>query len=252
MPDISEFFRPVNPSMGIGEEAYQRLETAVSMIDALARSSNQSLYIIDYHKRNFLHVSCNPLFLCGYTPEQVREMGYAFYELVVPEEEVKMLHEINTEGFGFFYRQPVQERLETSIQYDFHLRHPSRKKLLVNHKLTPVLLTPEGDIWLALCVVSISPRSSVGYVEIVKHDSPGRFIYSFEGRRWKAAEPVVLNDRETDILRLASHGYSMAEIAERLFVDVNTVKFHRKNLYVKLEAKNITEAIGIAANLRLI
>ncbi|WP_288353793.1 LuxR C-terminal-related transcriptional regulator [uncultured Bacteroides sp.] len=32
----------------------------------------------------------------------------------------------------------------------------------------------------------------------------------------------------------------------------NTVKFHKKKLFEKLHAENITEAVGIAANLRLI
>lgn len=42
------------------------------------------------------------------------------------------------------------------------------------------------------------------------------------------------------------------EIGEELFIDPNTVKFHKKKLFEKLHAKNITEAVGIAVNLRLI
>ena len=166
-----------------------------------------------------------------------------------------MLHEINRAGFELYYRLSPEDRLETSIQYDFHLQYPNGKKILANHKLTPILLSEQGDIWLALCVVSISPRTTVGNVicntKFSEKDQTTA-VYSFKGKRWKEIENVSLNDRETDILRLASQGYSMSEIAEHLFVDVNTVKFHRKNLFVKLEAKNITEAVGIAANMRLI
>ncbi|WP_308757076.1 LuxR C-terminal-related transcriptional regulator [uncultured Bacteroides sp.] len=42
------------------------------------------------------------------------------------------------------------------------------------------------------------------------------------------------------------------EIGASLFIDANTVKFHKKKLFEKLHAVNITEAVGIAANLRLI
>ncbi len=42
------------------------------------------------------------------------------------------------------------------------------------------------------------------------------------------------------------------EIGETLFIDANTVKFHKKKLVEKLRAENITEAVGIAANLKLI
>ncbi len=34
-----------------------------------------SIYVIDFNKKGFLYVSDNPLFLCGMSAEQVREMG---------------------------------------------------------------------------------------------------------------------------------------------------------------------------------
>ena len=81
---------------------------------------------------------------------------------------------------------------------------------------------------------------------------PVHWAYSFEGKRWKELPNIVLTDRETDILQLSVKGFSNTEIGEALFVDANTVKFHKKKLFQKLHAKNITEAIGIASNLRLI
>lgn len=250
--NIVNFFKPINPNMGINEEAYDNLDVCISMIDALSRTTNQSIYIIDYNRRNFLYVSSNPLFLCGYSSQEVQQMGYAFYEQVIPEEEINMLLEINKVGFEFYYEHLSEERLDMTIQYDFHLQHPNQKKILINHKLTPILLNEQGDVWLALCLISLSPRTTVGNVEISKKGDTSRYKYSFAGKRWKEIESISLNDRETDILRFAAQGYSMSEIAERLFVDINTVKFHRKNLFVKLQAKNITEAIGIAANIQLI
>jgi DNA-binding CsgD family transcriptional regulator len=252
MTETTEFFKPLNPNMGIADNAYKNLEACISMADALARSTNQSVYIKDYNQKAFLHVSSNPLFLCGYSPQQVQQMGFAFYNQVVPEDETAILYEINNAGFELYYKLPLEERLGIAVQYDFHLKHPNGKKILINHKLTPILLSEQGDIWVALCMVSLSPRTKVGNVAFSTKGSTTHFTYSFEGKRWKEVENISLNDRETDILRLASQGYSMSEIAERLFIDVNTVKFHRKNLFVKLEAKNITEAIGIAANMRLI
>ena len=39
---------------------------------------------------------------------------------------------------------------------------------------------------------------------------------------------------------------------ETLFIDVYAVKFHKKKLSKKRHEKNITEAVGVAVNLRLI
>ena len=163
-----------------------------------------------------------------------------------------MLMEINEAGFRFYYDQPIEKRLEFSIEYDFHICTSDNHTHLIHHKLTPVLLSEEGDIWLALCTVSLSPEKEPGKVRISDHTCTDRYLYSFEGRRWRKQPEIILSDREKDILQLSVKGLSNAEIGENLCIDANTVKFHKKKIFEKLHAENITEAVGIAANLRLI
>ena len=52
-----------------------------------------------------------------------------------------------------------------------------------------------------------------------------------------------LTDRETEVLKLIAQEYSTKEIAGQLFISVNTIETHRKNLIKKLKVKN---AIGLA------
>lgn len=250
--DMKPFFSILPDRMGVGAEDYTQARVCVAMADALSRTTNHSIYLIDYCRRNFLYVASNPLFLCGYSPEEVQAKGYAFYFEVVPPEEIKTLQEINEAGFRFYYDQPIEKRLSFTIEYDFHIRASGKRMHLIHHKLAPVLLTPQGDIWLALCIVSLSPTQQAGEVLITDNTCAGRFVYSFASRRWKKQPELVLTDRERDILQLSVKGLSNAEIGEALFIDANTVKFHKKKLFEKLHAENITEAVGIAANLRLI
>ena len=42
------------------------------------------------------------------------------------------------------------------------------KSKLINHQLTPILLTDEGKIWIGMCVVSLSSHKTVGHVEFHK------------------------------------------------------------------------------------
>jgi ATP/maltotriose-dependent transcriptional regulator MalT len=57
------------------------------------------------------------------------------------------------------------------------------------------------------------------------------------------AEKWGLTSRESEILHHLGHGCSNAKIAENLFISENTVKFHIKNIYIKLNVKNRMEAI---------
>lgn len=250
--DIDRFFRPINPGIEIPDSDYVQTDICVAMAEALARNTNHSLYIIDYNRKNFLYVSSNPLFLCGRTPEEVQQKGYAFYFEVVSPDELKRLMEINEAGFRFYYNQPAEKRLNLSIEYDFHICMSESHRHLIHHKLTPILLNAKGDIWLALCSVSLSPRKDIGEVILTDCTCADRYVYSFEGRRWRKQPELILSDREKEILQLSVKGLSNAEIGETLFIDANTVKFHKKKLFEKLHTENITETVGLAANLRLI
>ena len=57
-------------------------------------------------------------------------------------------------------------------------------------------------------------------------------------------EKYEITDREADVLHMISYGYNNSEIADKLFISINTVKYHIKNLYLKLDAKNRVEIIN--------
>jgi DNA-binding CsgD family transcriptional regulator len=57
-----------------------------------------------------------------------------------------------------------------------------------------------------------------------------------------------LTEREYEILTEIYQGLSNQEISEKLFLSVNTVKFHLKNIYEKLEVNNRVQAIKLITN----
>jgi DNA-binding CsgD family transcriptional regulator len=61
-----------------------------------------------------------------------------------------------------------------------------------------------------------------------------------------------ISKREYEVLELIAQGLSNHEIAERLFVSVNTIKTHSSHLFMKLDARRRTEAIRRAKELRLL
>jgi two-component system, NarL family, response regulator LiaR len=62
---------------------------------------------------------------------------------------------------------------------------------------------------------------------------------------------LELTTREYEVLQLVACGCSNAQIAERLFLSLSTVKTHVSNLLVKLDVKNRTQAAEKANRLRL-
>lgn len=61
-----------------------------------------------------------------------------------------------------------------------------------------------------------------------------------------------LSQREREILKLIAEGLTNGEIAERIFLSPETIKSYRKNLLLKLDAKNTAVLVRIALEQKLI
>ncbi len=65
-------------------------------------------------------------------------------------------------------------------------------------------------------------------------------------------ERLGLRPRELEVLAGMAAGLSNEEIAERLFLSLNTVKTHSSNLFEKLDVKRRTQAVEQARKLGII
>jgi len=63
--------------------------------------------------------------------------------------------------------------------------------------------------------------------------------------------PEILSGREMEVLRLMAEGMKNQQIADRLVVSLNTVRYHTKNIFGKLYVDNRTAAVARARELDL-
>jgi NarL family two-component system response regulator LiaR len=65
-------------------------------------------------------------------------------------------------------------------------------------------------------------------------------------------DSLGISKREYEVLELMAKGLSNQEIADKLFVSLNTIKTHSSNLFLKLEVSRRTQAVQKAKELQLI
>lgn len=251
MDEIQRFFSRKNTVDYLSEVEYAQSGNYLEVLRAIARLTYMSMYVIDYQRKEFEYVSDNPLFLCNHTPAEVMAMGYAFYFKYVSEEDLEMLIRVNEIGFDFFNRTPLEDRKDYSISYDFSLQ-TGKEKILINHKLTPIFITSEGKIWKALCVVSLSSNTTSGNILLSKTGEDSFWELDLNTGRWNKMDKSKLSDRELQIVRLHAQGLTISQIADRTFIAVDTVKFHRRKLFEKLHVKNMAEALAYVKNNKLL
>ncbi len=100
-------------------------------------------------------------------------------------------------------------------------------------------------IWLALKLVKPKIQTQVIEKEIYK--TSASFVFN-----QTAFEHLGLSKRELEVLQLMARGTSNQEIADQLFVSLNTIKTHVSRLFEKLEVKRRTQAVELAQKLSLI
>ncbi|HZW13059.1 MAG TPA: LuxR C-terminal-related transcriptional regulator [Noviherbaspirillum sp.] len=82
-------------------------------------------------------------------------------------------------------------------------------------------------------------------------DAVAAYWKDLRGDASPAATPAMalnmpLNDRERAILQLLATGLSNEQVAARVFLSVNTVKWHIRRILEKLDARNRSEAVFLA------
>lgn len=114
------------------------------------------------------------------------------------------------------------------------------------------LIADEGDVMLNLLIGYLKVRPSDPFimkiVELTRDMSIAQPLY---------LKPICRNNEsfsqmETDILKLLEHGKTKEEISDIFFISVNTVKYHMKNIYSKLNAKSPNQAVWNAKVLGVI
>ncbi len=118
------------------------------------------------------------------------------------------------------------------------------------------LFVDEGLPMLELLQIAISQNVSPDYASKLLAAFPKYLLEPIPVEQERnintqeLAEP--LSERELEVIRLIAEGYKYREIADRLVVSINTVRFHTRNVYGKLSANNRTQAISRAKELSLL
>nr|WP_314497470.1 LuxR C-terminal-related transcriptional regulator [uncultured Chryseobacterium sp.] len=122
---------------------------------------------------------------------------------------------------------------------------PGQKALL--HKMFYFTNASDKNVELALCLYHFDFLNSSLHQGMIINTADGSIIHQTE-----AGNSAFLSIREKEILTMIQSGKRSKEIAELLFISINTVNRHRQNILEKLRVGNTTEACTVAAKLKWI
>ena len=156
---------------------------------------------------------------------------------------------------GFFtrfsaYNDVILYSLSLAILL-FVLRWLEIRFIIIDHALEiyvgaiALIFTGLG-IWLSFKLVNRKPETKIIEKTVYLENEPNFMLNREE------IEKTGLSKRELEVLQLMAEGLSNEEIAERLYVSLNTIKTHTSRVFEKLDVKRRTQAIEKAKRLRVI
>jgi DNA-binding NarL/FixJ family response regulator len=172
--------------------------------------------------------------------------------------EIEDIHVVGTAHSGDELLELLDSTVPDVVVLDLHMPVGGLEALAeIRRRQIPVrvlILTAFGDgdsiqsalEWEAegFALKTESPRQTV---EAIRQVAQGRLVFPRSAQRWlmsqrQESRAVDLSPREQEVLECLAKGLTNPEIAHQLTVSENTIRFHLKNIFSKLNVSNRTEA----------
>ncbi|MBU5442506.1 protein kinase [Paenibacillus sp. MSJ-34] len=188
------------------------------------------------------------------TPQTGREMPLplaeyeglcqAFIARVIDTSEALYLHDAARQGPFVGDPYMIRRRPKSVLGLPLFVRGERAGALYLENNVTPGAFAPDR-----LGVVRMLAAQLI-YVATLKY-AAGQPLAPFRTPSLLSAG-VSLTEREREVLQLLADGLSNQEIADGLFVTVDTIKVHVKHIYAKLKVKRRIQAVTKAREIGLL
>lgn len=192
-------------------------------------------------QREFPHASITT----SSTPQQtITEIDSCSFDLYIIDLEFEKMN-----GFDLINEIKRQEPSSKIIVYTSHNQIWTLNRLLDTEVNGIVLKCSEKDN-LIEAVNEVLKNEMYICPKFREIEESGRTYKELLRTRRNKSSP--LTEMESTVLKYIVKGYQSSEIAEKISRSIHDVNFHRKNILLKLEARNVADLVAKAITMRLV
>jgi len=224
-------------------------------IDCIKLSNRmaEAMLVLDFQKQNIQYVSNHALWLCGYSPAQIKSFGYNFFRNVLPKEDLHLwieMHNIILKSLdsGEFSCDKINY-FACTLRVRNHFLNSSTNYLMAYMKLIPIWINGKPRFGICLLSTSIVQKSGNLCVYFTNHDHSE---YSFNTKKWDYHLFTPLSNKERELLVWAQQGLTQKEEADRMYVSVKSLEQMKHKLFTKLGVNSMVQALQYSTNQQLI
>ncbi len=208
--------------------AYSQMEGAICVLSDM-QANKSYIYKSAAAEELGLVVGENPLVIDSIWEEEMLKK-------IHPDDRLKKyIHELRF--FNLLDAMEMDQRAEYSVVSKIRMKDKNEEYRWVKHRMFYVYSPSNGRLRLALCLYNLAVASpsvpDFMIINIIKGEVVVKDKLDYKN---------ILSPRELEVLKFVGEGYASKEIADILFISVNTVSRHRQNILEKLKVKNSTQA----------
>ena len=208
-------------------------------LEEMMELHNQFFYIADVMQMEVLFTSKRSTRMIGIDPEELT--FYQFMELTHPDE---------------LYRLSLGRPLIVKLGQELYTAKQGVRLLSTDFRMRNTLGDYSNILIQGYLVYTTIPRKTVFFLKL--HTNIDWYQKKKHGFHYYLGEDLtyfkypdkelldmgmLLSKREFEIVKLVEQGLSSEQIAEKLFLSVNTVNTHRSNMLMKTEKESISDLI---------
>ncbi len=227
------------------EPDYNNTIKCFNSLESISTLANINISVLDYYKHQYAYLSDNHLFNCGYTREEADNYDENFGNKILFEKDLKNLIETKNAAFLFFKDLTIEQLKKTNIYNSHRITHKNGTVMLVSNKYRPILFDDEGNTWMLMCITTLANKNHKieTRIETEINGVEEEYFYNEKKKTFIKSVSKKLSQKEQEILMLCAQGFTSKEIAEKKFISLSTVKFHKQNILSKFHLNNMSEAI---------
>ena len=159
-------------------------------------------------------------------------------------DDILQKHVLELQLFQMMKTIPFEKRSDFCVMSRLRILDSAQSLI---HKMFYFSNPKHKNVELALCLYQFDFFYNQSYLGMITNTSNGTIIYQNE-----VENSTFLSVREKEILKMIQEGKKSKEIAESLFISINTVNRHRQNILEKMRVSNTTEACTLAMKMNWI
>jgi len=252
-PSLLARFKQLLDDLTISPEHidYSILNYHIRLLEHIALVENSSITIYDIFQKRYVFVRNRFRELIDYDDKKAAEEGYSFFFRLMHPDDISFVLDTSIKSIEFIRNVPVEQRKDFKTIFEFRLRNNQGKYIRFIQQMVNLELDLKGNMWLIMILMDVNPNQLDSRVlqRSTMNMRSGKVYQFTEEREEKQSQ---LSKREIEILGLIAKGLASKEIAEQLYLSVNTVNNHRQRIIEKMDVNNTSEALTYAMRIGII